>query len=128
MDIVATICSRQKDPKKGLLPATKRYTGEHIMQVHAIAQTLHLPFYVVSGRYGLCRADDDLPHYDYRLRPEHKQMLSELIADQIEVQNITRLRLYVEQKLSWVPYISAVEIACAGRAVFETQLIKNTAN
>lgn len=112
-EVVCTICSREKDQKQGFLPAHKRYLGEHIRLVEAVALSERRPFFILSGMFGLIKADRDLPYYDKRLEWEQVEALAARVAQQIAWHRIKTIRYYHEPKESWAPYTSALEKARA---------------
>lgn len=109
MKIVATICSRKKDPNTDLLSARLRYLGEHVGRVSAIAADTNTPFYILSGKYGLISADEKIPDYDYLLTEDAVEELSEMIAQQIREAGITEIAFYSESNPNWKPYEKAAQ-------------------
>lgn len=108
MKVIATICSRHKKEGMELLPAHDRYIGEHIWKVAAIAVEAGIPFYILSGKYGLISAETEIPNYDYYLEREQIDSLAEIIKAQIIEAGITEIDFYSEEKESWAPYIEAM--------------------
>ena len=109
--ILCTVCSHGKVRSSGLLPARARYTGSHIAAVDKIAQEQQLPFYVLSGLYGLIDAEEEVPFYDYLLQPEDVDSLVTALRMQIEQGNILEVHLYVKERPAWRPYLQALQQA-----------------
>ena len=108
MKVIATICSRRKDTDPQLLPARKRYLGEHIEKVSTIAYNSCIPFYILSGKLGLISAELAISDYDYYLEMTEVDSLSEKIKAQLAEADISEIDFYVEEKESWTPYIKAM--------------------
>lgn len=111
MKCLVTICAKKKDGNPELLPAYLRYLAPHIEQTHTKAKKLNIPFYILSGKYGLVPANEEISDYDYYLEKEKVEDLSDLMAEQIKKLGITEIDFYFEEKESWKPYISALEKA-----------------
>ena len=111
MRVAVTICSRQKNEDVELLPACRRYTGEHIANTEKIAQELGLPFFILSGKYGLLPADEKIPNYDYHLETSTIDDLAEVMEEQLRKFNVNEIEFYTEGKESWIPYETALKKA-----------------
>ncbi len=111
-EVICTICSREKDQNQGFLPAHKRYLGEHIGLTEAVAVSERRPFFILSGMFGLVKADRDLPYYDKRLEWEQVEELAARVAQQIVWHRIKTIRYYSEPKDSWAPYTQVLRNAC----------------
>ena len=109
MKIICTICSRAKREDAELLPAEERYTATHIKTVKEIAQKDGVPFYILSGKYGLISSQTKIPYYDYYLENSAVDELSERVSKQIQEVGITEINFYGEEKDSWLPYKNALE-------------------
>lgn len=105
---VCTICSRSKREDAGLLPARERYTAPHISAAGEIAKKAGLPFFILSGKYGLLGAEEEIPNYDYYLEPSAVGPLAATIGEQLKKHGITELDFYMEQKPTWAPYYEAL--------------------
>ncbi|HEY4501668.1 MAG TPA: hypothetical protein VJJ20_01200 [Candidatus Paceibacterota bacterium] len=108
MKAICTICSRNKQEGPELLPARLRYTASHIKAAEKIAGTLQLPYYILSGKYGLISADEMIPNYDYYLEQSKVDSLAQTIAGQLHKDAIVELDFYTEGKPSWAPYEAAL--------------------
>lgn len=83
MKIICTICSKHKDENKNLLPARSRYTSTRIKAIGEIAEKLKLPYFILSGKYGLISADEKIPNYDYYLEKSAIDSLSRTVEKQL---------------------------------------------
>ena len=111
MKLVATICSRQKDDSLELLPAHQRYTGEHIANTEKIAKNLGLPFFILSGKYGLLPANEKIPNYDYYLEASAVDDLAKVVEEQLRKFNINEIDFCTEGKESWILYETVLKKA-----------------
>lgn len=110
MKAVITICSKTKDSQPGLLPAQDRYASTHIKVARTIAQESGLPFYILSGRYGLINGSTPIENYDYYLA-EQTDELTDLVTAQLSAEGISEIRFYQINDLNWVPYIKTLHKA-----------------
>ena len=73
MDVLITTCSKEKRLDAGLLPAAQRYVSVRIAAVVARGQRLGLTVFILSGKYGLLRPDEEIEWYDCRSPPKTSQ-------------------------------------------------------
>lgn len=109
---ICSICSREKDLSEELLPAHMRYKGSHVTLVARAAAHLEVPFYVLSGVYGLISGDHPIPYYDRMLVQKRVALLADIISQQLLRTGMKRLYFYTKRKPDWEPYLNALEIAC----------------
>lgn len=72
-------------------------------------------FKILSGKFGLLRADDKIATYDYLLKPEDVSGLVEKLKEQITPQEIEHLTFFAENRdrqPNWKPYYAAITRAC----------------
>lgn len=105
-EVVCTICSREKVKGPLLMPAHKRYLGEHIGLTRAAAG--RKPFFILSGVHGLISAKTEIEYYDHRLQDTEVAALAERVARQVRLHKIGVLYFYHEPKQSWRPYTAAL--------------------
>lgn len=120
-EVVCTICSREKAEGPPLMPACKRYLGEHIKLAQAAAR--HRPYFILSGVMGLIPADTGIPYYDHRLQDAEVAALAVRVAQQVRHHKIRVVYYLHELKKSWQPYTQALTqgvIAGGGGVVFVT--------
>ena len=108
MEVVATICSKEKLTDTKPLPANERYLGSHITFVKQVAEKRRLPFFIVSGVYGLISANEKIPYYDHLLIKSEVEALAEKIATQLKERGISVIHLYSKEKPNWKVYEEAL--------------------
>ena len=79
------------------------------MKDFAIAEKL--PFYILSGKYGLIPGNQKIPYYDYYLKESAIDMLVKTVIQQIKKEEISEIDFYAEDKISWIPYINVIKKA-----------------
>jgi len=80
--VVVLSCSRRKNPTPSLLPAVERYDGPlfRVLRRHYDGDKTNAPhLLVISGEYGLVRANTPLPLYDRLLTPQRAAELRSLL-------------------------------------------------
>lgn len=114
MQVISTICSRNKSTLPGKIPAVERYQAPHIEKVAAIARYSGKPFYIPSGLFGLVESTQPLEHYDYVLPSTVVPQLASLVDGQMKQAGIECVTLYHEgSKMTWLNYLRTMEEACA---------------
>ncbi len=119
-----TICCREKDAAGGVMPAIERYRSKRIEAVRDAAAKAGLPFYILSGRFGLLLPEDPIPYYDYLLPPEEAAGLSVGIRKRLRQDEIGRVILFIpdpELDPKSIPYREAVRMATEGAAELEVR-------
>lgn len=115
MKAFCTYCSKTKSHDPGEIPAILRYQSDRIQKVSEAALILGLPFFVLSGHYGLVSPQDKIPDYDHLLQPEEVSKLSYLLTRQISEQRIDGF-VYFSKPLTSSPnvqpYHDALAAAC----------------
>ena len=91
------------------MPARLRYIAPHIKLTEKIASDAGLPFFILSGKYGLIRGDQEIPNYDYYLEESAVEDLIKLVTKQIRDNNTTEIDFYTKQKQTWAPYQNAIQ-------------------
>ncbi len=127
MKVVCTLCSREKNKRDGLLPASKRYSSNRVKVVLDISGKKKLPLYYLSGKYGLVKSDDEIPYYDLLLLPNAVELLSKLVFKQLKNHDITHVLFYVKSKFKKKnkPYYDVIEKACKSADIkLETAKLK----
>lgn len=110
--IVCTICSREKDKSTQSMPAHERYKSDRIKHVRMIARAAHKSYYILSGKFGLLKAYETVPSYDYVLGDEDVSRLSYLIGSRLSQEGVTEVLFYTKSLREWAPYLRAMELAC----------------
>ena len=114
MDYFCTPCCKNKRRDEAALPAIERYQSERIAHVYRESQRARQPLLILSGKYGLLEADEEIPWYDQPLTMEGITGLVLLLAGQLPTLNAEKLIFYARSKTTpgWQPYHAALEIAC----------------
>lgn len=112
MDIICTICSKNKDTRKEPLQAYKRYKNKRINKVREIAIENNSPFYILSGKYGLISELTLVNYYDQLLTENLIESVIHKVCEQIKTNGIKKISFYIENKPSWRNYIKTLETAC----------------
>jgi hypothetical protein len=115
--IVCSICSRVKSSDEGLLPARERYQGSHISKVEGEALKRGVPFFILSGLYGLLAAEEGVPNYDYLLTNADVLKLADKIQAQLYTHNVGVVYFHTKFKPQWEPYGEALSAACKAAKV-----------
>lgn len=126
MQVISTICSRNKSTLSGKIPAVERYQAPYIEKVAAIARYNGKPFFILSGLFGLVESTQPLERYDYVLPSTVVPRLASLVDGQMKKAGIECVTLYYEgDKWNWLNYIRTMEEACAkgGIALKKYQLL-----
>lgn len=110
MNVVATICSKEKNIDSELMPAHERYLGDHVRAARTVAEDSTLPLYILSGKFGLISGDDIIPDYDYYLEKETEELIN-LVASQMQEAGISEIEFYHKDKEAWKPYASTLTSA-----------------
>ena len=123
--VISTICSKEKSPEQGLLPARDRYLSERINNVGKIAIEANLEFLILSGEYGLINADKEIPYYDHLLKIDEVDALADIVKKQIYELEIGEIIFYAKPNTdTWVPYYSVIENATnASGVILNVKLI-----
>lgn len=115
MKIHATYCSADKSSAPGEIPAIERYTSRRIEWVNKRAQRHGEAFFIVSGKHGLIKAEEEIAYYDYLLTSdalnEHVQLLSRQLSN-LGIQQVTFFTRPVSVDPDILPYLKSVEEAC----------------
>ena len=116
---LATTCSAEKSLAPGPLPATERYGHPRIAAAAGSARRRGLPFFVVSGRFGLLGPDDRIPWYDHALEGTEVDELARSVALSLEAAGVQRLEAWLEPRDTpgWGPYHDLLELAAHAAGV-----------
>src|SRR5689334_22043512 len=115
MEVYCTACSRKKLGKEEPVAAVDRYVSENVWGVYEFSRREGITFRILSGKFGLLKADDKIPNYDYLLREEDVWDLKERLKRQLGLEGITKLTFFAEDREehpNWGPYYNAITAAC----------------
>ena len=110
-----TYCSAQKNYSKKALPAIQLYDSERISKVFELAKSQNAKFVILSGKYGLVEAHQQINYYDHLLNQTEVETHANLIASQIAAKCISEIVFFtnpVEKDPNLLPYIACIESAC----------------
>ena len=114
MKIHATYCSAEKSNAPGKIPAIERYTSRRIQWVNKRAQRQGEAFFIVSGKYGLIKVEEEIAYYDYLLKndalKEHIQLLSRQLSN-LGIQQVTFFARPISIDPNILPYLKSIEEA-----------------
>ena len=115
MKIHATYCSAEKSNAPGRIPAIERYTSHRIHWVNKHALRHGDAFFIVSGKYGLIKAEEEIVYYDYLLisdaLEEHIQLLAQQLS-KLGIQQVTFFTRPINIDPNILPYLKSIEEAC----------------
>ena len=115
MNIHATYCSAEKSNAPGRIPAIERYKSRRIHWVNERAQKHGEAFFIVSGKHGLIKAEEEIAYYDYLLKSdaleEHVQLLSRQLSN-LGIQRVMFFARPVRIDPNISPYLKSIEKAC----------------
>lgn len=111
---VVTTCCAEKRPDREPLPAIERYLAPRIAAVRDQARAAGLPFYILSGEFGLLAGHAPIPWYDHALEPEEVEALTERVVLQLARAGVTRVEFHARPRdvPGWAPYHEVMERAC----------------
>ncbi|MBL4624373.1 MAG: hypothetical protein JKY42_04445 [Flavobacteriales bacterium] len=115
MRIYCTTCSKEKSTQEGKIATIQRYQEERIRTIYNKSQQDNIGFRILSGKYGLLSATDEIPWYDQVLLTHEINNMIDLIALQIEHSGITSIDLFVKDPVQypdWAAYVSTMIGAC----------------
>jgi len=117
MKVICTVCSNKKNKNKKLLPAYLRYISPRIKKIRNIAKKENLPFFILSGKFGLISDTESIQWYDHLLKKDEVQALTKKVIIQMRDLGITELLFYKKQieNKGWEPYYELIQ-----EAVLET--------
>jgi len=109
---VVTYCTREKSTAEGDMPAVERYLSGRIVEVHKIAEERDLPFFIVSGLFGLLDHNEGIPYYDHFMAAEEQNEVSNKVAARLIQEGFNGVVYYTKGKVP-VQYIKVIEDACS---------------
>jgi len=108
--LACTYCSAPKRKDPGLLPASQRYLSARIATLHAAG-----PLAILSGEYGLLKADTPIPWYDHLLKPDEVSAMVPRVTSQLRDWGITTVIFHTAdpaQVSAIRPYVAVMKRAC----------------
>jgi len=96
MQTFCTYCSRDKTTTASLLPAWQRYQSSRIADIQRQAESMGIPFCILSGEFGLLDWDQPIPWYDHLLVADEVPQLASLVARQLSEKRILQLDYFTQ--------------------------------
>ncbi|MFP4038279.1 MAG: DUF6884 domain-containing protein [Candidatus Nanohaloarchaea archaeon] len=113
MMLHVTYCSREKDRTRKNLPAIERYDSERIERIKALAEERDEDFAILSGKYGLIKAQEEIPFYDELLRQKDIPELINEVKNFLQSENIEKVVYHTEEvEGERRPYYKLIKNAC----------------
>ncbi len=115
MMVYSTYCSNKKNRSSHLMPAFKRYQSKRISAIHRTCLTQNIPLLILSGKFGLIKANEPIYYYNYLLKPEDIEEHSNKVAEQLKklgVQDLVFFTIPIEKDNKIISYIECMKIAC----------------
>ena len=72
---ICTYCSAGKHNSETPLPAIDLYKSSRITKVFETAEKSNVTFLILSGKYGLIRANEEIGYYDHLLIPSEVESI-----------------------------------------------------
>jgi hypothetical protein len=110
-----TYCSHRKNTAAGPMPAIERYTADRIRRVRDLADADGAGFLIFSGKFGMLRPSDPIPHYDHKLRPDEIPQMVLKISGPIGTYD--EIVFFRDPKDEIAAYLEAVQMAAERVAV-----------
>ncbi len=126
--VFCTYCSKHKNKAPGLLPALQRYCcSTRIKQLGGYAVAQNVPFFILSGKFGLVAADQEIEDYDHLLRPEEVKHLVKVVVSRFRKEKIHQLTYFTkspEKNQEIQRYLDLIQCACTEAGVsFEVKTL-----
>ena len=110
-----TYCSAQKNYSKKALPAIQLYDSQRISKVFELAKSQNAKFVILSGKYGLVEAHQQINYYDHLLNQTEVESHAGVMASQIATKCISEIVFFtnpVETDPNLLPYLRSIKRAC----------------
>ena len=111
----ATYCSALKNYSKKALPAIQLYDSERISKVFELANSQNAKFVILSGKYGLVEAHQQINYYDHLLNQTEVECHAGVMASQIATKDISEIVFFsnsVQTDPNLLPYLRSIKRAC----------------
>lgn len=115
MLVYLTYCSAQKNFSKKALPAIQLYDSERISKVFELAKSQNAKFVILSGKYGLVEAHQQINYYDHLLDQTEVESHAGVMASQIATKDISEIVFFsnsVQTDPNLLPYLRSIKRAC----------------
>jgi len=115
MLVYLTYCSAQKNFSKKALPAIQLYDSERISKVFELAKSQNAKFVILSGKYSLVEAHQQINYYDHLLNQTEVESHAGVMASQIATKDISEIVFFsnsVQTDPNLLPYLRSIKRAC----------------
>lgn len=86
--LLLTSCSQKKDPRPGLLPAIKRYTGAWYGVINKVKREGRFPdnldILIISAKYGLISSDKMIENYNQKMNASRARELRDPVINKLK--------------------------------------------
>ncbi len=113
--IFSTYCSKEKREDKEDIKSIDRYISNRILKVFKTSLLLDVEFRILSGEFGLLKADDKIPYYDHLLIKEELPEYINKLYNQLKSLDIKQFIFFSESLLvdsNLEPYQIAIRTVC----------------
>lgn len=108
------LCSGAQKQDPGEMPAIQRYLAWWTLDVYDMARRDKADFCILSGEYGLLRADDPIQCYHHQLSAEEVSPMAAQVAEKIKAWGLKKLVVFTPE-VSKVPavlfYVACMQVA-----------------
>ena len=97
------------------MPAIQLYDSKRISKVFKLAKSQNTKFVILSGKYGLIEAHEQINYYDHLLDQTEVESHSGVMASQIATKDISEIVFFsntVEADPNLLPYLRCIKRAC----------------
>lgn len=97
------------------MPAIQLYDSERISKVFELAKSQNANFVILSGKYGLVEAHQQINYYDHLLNQTEVESHAGVMASQIATKDISEIVFFsnsVQTDPNLLPYLRSIKRAC----------------
>ena len=116
MKYLLTICSNDKNPAEGMLPARERYVSDFMNRVIEEGERTETPVLILPGKFGLLNPDTEIPYYDYFLTADKVDSKVPAMAEQLRKLEADQITAYLKKPRTtpnWEAYYALIEKSAA---------------
>lgn len=110
-----TYCSAHKKTTPGPIPAIELYTSKRISKVFNAAKKAKVHFIILSGKYGIIDAQEEIETYDHLLQASEIETHADRIATQLKSKNIHEIVFFmnsIKNDGNLSVYLECIQSAC----------------
>ena len=98
MEILCTICSKEKSLGTEPVPAYQRYVSKIIQGIKILSDNSHTPFFILSRKFSLIHQDEKITSYNLLLTDDLVPHLANMVSEQIKKHAITSIIFYAQRR------------------------------